>query len=449
MTTRRALLRKSLAIAGMLTSASIMPACAPPATPTPAPTKPAEQPTAAPAQKPAAEKKAVELIYWNDLTGPDGEVYGKILKRYNDGPGKDAGVSVKTEIIEGNVLYTKAIAAYAAGQPIDIIRGGADNAAVMLDKGMLLPLDDIMSGAGLDWNDFYPAPVKSFTFRGKRYGVPQEVSNYTTFYNVDQAQAAGLDVKNFPKDKDGLVAWAKAVTKVKDGKFQVAGLVIPGNGSLAYRWWFQGLYQNEGALLTDDSTKAAFNTDAGKAACQFLLDCWDTYKIADREMADARKAFTGKYGSIIQDGSWMGPSFAKTEGLTLNTALLPIYGKKLAGFAITTAGLVFKHDTETAGRTQAIGHFLKWFADDPAWILDVPTVPVRKSHGQMDKVRQIPYLAPFIDMVPYGVEAPPIAKYGEVSKGIIDVLDKVWSKETPVAVGLSTAETQVNQILAR
>lgn len=439
MITRRALLKSSV---GLLASSPIMAACTPKIEPTPS-----EQPQTGSTQKPA-QKEAIELVFWSGIAGPDGELFQKIVNRYNDGPGKEAGVSVKHEAFDQGIHNTKAMASYAAGQPIDILWTDSGTTAAMVEREMLLPLDDLMTGAGLAWDDFYPSTVKVFTFGGKRYGIPTEVSNYTIFYNTEQAKAAGLDLNNFPKDRDGFVEWAKAVTKVKDGKIEVAGLVIPGTGALPYRWWFQGIYQNEGALLTEDFKKAAFNTEAGKEACQFVLDCWDTYKISDRNTGDARKAFNGKYGSIIQDGSWMAPSFAKTEGLSFNTAMLPVYGRKLAGFAITMARVALKHDPEKPGRAEAVAHFLKWLADDIEMIVEAPAVPVRNSMGQLDKVRQIPYFAPFIDMVAYGIEAPPIAKYSEISTRIIEILDTVWSKQTPVAEGLSKAETQVNAILA-
>jgi len=444
-TSRRAFLRGWVALTGALALASVVGACAPKAEPTAPPTTPAEKPAT---PKPAVEKEVIELVEWNGLAGPDGEIWMSIVERYNQGPGKEAGIYLKSEIYEANVLYTKAMATYGAGEPIDILLAGATNTAVMVGKDMLAPLDDLMSGVGVGWNDFYPSTIDTFTFEGKRYCVPTEVSNYTIFFNTDHAEEAGLDVSSFPKDKEGFIEWAKAVTKIKDDTFEVTGLVIPGSGGLPYRWWFQGLYQNEGSLLSEDLRKAAFNTDAGKEACQFVLDCFDTHKVSNRELLDARKAFKSLYGSIIQDGSWMGPAFAEQEGLNFDSAMLPVYGHKLFGYAITMGEVVMRHDPEEPGRLDAVANWLKWRSEDPAWNFEVPTVPVRKLHGENPKIRGMPYMAPFIDMVPYGVEAPPIAEYGELSGRITEILDTVWSKDISIDEGLAKAEEQVDEILA-
>lgn len=415
-------------------------ACAPAAAPSS---------TGAAADAPAApEQEMHELIYWNDLTGPDGEIQQALVDSYNDGPGKEAGVQITFEIYPGDTLFTKNMAAYGAGNPIDILRASAPQTNLMVGKQMLVPLDDVMTEAGLDWGDFYPSPLEAFTIDGSRYSIPQEVSNYTIFFNTDQAEAAGLDVENFPSDRDEFIDWVQAVTERDGDQYDVVGLVIPGSGGLPFRWWFQLVYQFGGSLLTEDYSQASFNNDAGGSACQFILDCFDTYKISSRDILDARKAFMSLYGSIIQDGAWMSPAFAEQEGLSFDSALVPVIGNELFSYAITMAGVIIRHDPEEAGRVEACAHFLKWMSDDPTWNIEVPTVPVRQSIGEMEELQGIPYMKPFIDLVPYGIEAPPIAEFGEIRGRIVEILDSVWATNLSVTDGLARAEEQVNDILA-
>ena len=75
-------------------------------------------------------------------------------------------------------------------------------------------------------------------------------------------------------------------------------------------------------------------------------------------------------------------------------------------------------------------------------------MPVRQSIGEMAELQSIPYMKPFIDLVPYGIEAPPIAAFGEIRGRIVEILDSVWSTDLPVTDGLARAEEQVNDILA-
>ena len=50
------------------------------------------------------------------------------------------------------------MAAYGAGNPIDILRASAPQTNLMVGNQMLVALDDVMAEAGLDWDDFYPSP---------------------------------------------------------------------------------------------------------------------------------------------------------------------------------------------------------------------------------------------------------------------------------------------------
>ncbi len=401
------------------------------------------------AAQPAADSALRDLIYWNDLVGPDGEVQQAMTESYNQGAGKEAGIHIAFEAYPAEELFTKVLATYSAGSPIDIFRGVSNQAALLFAEGVIVSLDDTTAELGLDFSDFYDAPLNDFVFEGQHYAIPQEVSNYTIFYNTDQPTAAGLDSTTFPTGRDGFIEWAQAVTQFEGDNITVAGLGIPGSGGIVYRWWFQTLYQNGGTLLNEEMTSANFNSEAGAAAAQFLVDCYDTYKIANRGILDQRKAFMNLQSSCITDGSWMSAAFEEQEGLTFNSAMVPQIGtERLACYAITGAGMILKHENEDAGRVSDALHYLKWLSENPDWNVAVPTVPVRKSIAELPEMQTIPYIKPFIDMVPFGVGAPRLAAYGEIQSRIVEVLDTVWSGETSVTDGLAKAEEAVNSILA-
>ena len=408
-----------------------------------------EAPTEAGASQPAAAAAVRELIYWNDLTGPDGEVQLAMTESYNQVEGKEAGIHIAFEAYPGEELFTKLLATYSAGSPVDLFRGTSNQAALLLDEGAIVALDDAAAKLQLDWSDFFDAPLNDFVFDGKHYAIPQEVSNYTIVYNIDQPAAAGLDSATFPTDRDGFIEWAQAVTKFEGDNMVVAGLGIPGSGGVTYRWWFQTLYQNGGTLLNEEMTAANFNTDAGGAAAQFLLDCYDTYKIANRGILDHRKAFMNLQSSCITDGSWMTAAFEEQEGLNFNSAMVPQIGTEQPNcYAITGAGMILKHENDDAGRVSDAFHYLKWLSENPEWNVGVPSVPVRKSIAELPEMQTVPYIKAFIDMVPYGVGAPRLSAYDEIRSRIVEVLDTVWSGETSVIDALAKAEEAVNTILA-
>lgn len=408
-----------------------------------------EAPASAGASQPAADAAARELIYWNDLVGPDGEVQMAMTNAYNEGAGKEAGIHILFEAYPADELFTKLLATYSAGSPIDIFRGVPSQAALLISEDVIVSLDDTAAEASFDWTDFFDAPLNDFVFDGGHYGLPQEVSNYTIFYNTDQPTAAGLDGATFPTDRDGFVQWAQAVTQLDGDNMAVAGMGIPGSGGIVYRWWFQTLYQNGATLLDEATNTASFNNEAGIDAAQFLVDCYDSYKIANRGILDQRKAFMNLQSSCITDGSWMSASYEEQEGLAFNTAGVPQIGSvQQACYTITGGGMILKHENDEAGRVSDAFHYMKWLSENPEWNVGVPTVPVRKSIAELPEMLAIPYIKPFIDMVPFGVSAPRLPAYGEIQSRLVEILDTVWSGETPVAEGLARAEEAVNGILA-
>ena len=401
------------------------------------------------ADQPAPDAAARELIYWNDLTGPDGEIQMAMTESYNQGAGKEAGIHITFEAYPGDELFTKVLATYSAGSPIDIFRGSSDQAALLFDEGAIVSLDDTAAEVSFDWSDFFEAPLNDFVFEGNHFAIPQEVSNYTIFYNTDQPAAAGLDSATFPTDRDGFIEWAQAVTKFDGDNMTVAGLGVPGSGNITYRWWFQTLYQNSGVLIDEEAMVASFNNEAGIGAAQFLVDSFDTYKIANRGILDHRAAFMNQQTSCITDGSWMTAAFEEQEGLAFNSAVVPQIGtERPAGYSITGAGMILKHENDDAARVSDAFHYLSWLSQNPEWNVAVPSVPVRKSIAELPEMQNVPYMKPFIDMVAVGVSAPRLSSYGEIQSRIVEILDTVWSGDTPVEEGIAKAEEAVNSILA-
>ena len=112
------------------------------------------------------------------------------------------------------------VTALQSSSPPDVVQLTRDRIGTYVASGVLQPLDDCISKAGVDMSNYRDASVKALTFDGKVYGLPQFywVSNWLV--DNDLFQQAGLDpstwdVSNWDQIKaanDALIS--KTKTKV-------------------------------------------------------------------------------------------------------------------------------------------------------------------------------------------------------------------------------------------
>ena len=131
----------------------------------------------------------------------------------------------------GSALMAK----IAAGDAPDIIRvKSTEQLATYVNKGIVMPLDDMLAKSELyDENDIYPICIDSFRFDGKEfgkgsiYGLPKDWSTSAMWVNKKMLAAEGLEVPTLenPLTYEKMAQYAKKLTKKKNGKVSVFGLI--------------------------------------------------------------------------------------------------------------------------------------------------------------------------------------------------------------------------------
>ena len=173
--------------------------------PSQAPPPQAESATAAPAQQQAAPSKpasgtAVSLTFWGHNHQPRVD----LDKQYLDAFMKD-NPAVKLEYVVVPQEYeVKLTTAMAAGTGPDGYNLTATYTVSFMAKGLAAELDprpwnlhNSTDLAGL----YVEGAVDGFTYQGKVYGVPSEVSNYAPFYNTQLFKDCLLYTSPSPRDR--------------------------------------------------------------------------------------------------------------------------------------------------------------------------------------------------------------------------------------------------------
>ncbi|MFF3944471.1 ABC transporter substrate-binding protein [Streptomyces sp. NPDC001902] len=316
-------------------------------------------------------------------------------------------------------------------------------------------------------NDIDPNVLNVLKKDGKLYGLP--TSNYTMGLLINRKlfQQAGLDPNKPPTTWEDVRTAAKAIAGLGKG--------IAGYGDYSAQntggWHFTAtMYGLGGDVVSADGTKAGFNTDLGKQVVQNLHDMrWTDNSMGQTQLlkwGDLQKQMaTDKLGMFLAAPDDITYMVQQLGADYANFGMGPIPGGKATLFGgndymikkgsspdkikAAIAWLNFK--TLSVGKGQF--EYARSKADGLPVGLPQPAFFIGASKTKDDQLKTESATMPvenfraFMDNPIPGKAEPPKAQ--EIYKVLDNVMSGVLTnKNADPAKLLSTAETQVNQVLA-
>jgi multiple sugar transport system substrate-binding protein len=234
--------------------------------------------------------------------------------------------------------YDTAIkAGMSGGTAQDVFLLDGELMGAFAPNGLLLPLDDAMSAAGVNASDYYEALMTLYQQDGKTYGIPKDFGTLVVFVNDEMAQKAGVDPASITT-WDSLKDAAQKMTS-GEGPSKTYGMCL--NPDI--QRYGASILQNGNPIIQDN--KAVFNDDKGVAA----IDFWYGFKKDGtgelfKEMGKGwcGEAFSGKNAAMVVEGGWLVPFMAdpanNATDLKYSAIPLPIpEGGKPATWLFTNA----------------------------------------------------------------------------------------------------------------
>jgi multiple sugar transport system substrate-binding protein len=221
-----------------------------------------------PAAAPAAGEKTT-ILFWSDLVGSKEEGRAFLLDQFNQQ--SETSVVEHEGIFGQDEAHQKFLTALSGGVVPDLYGNGADLIPGYVEIGALTDLGPyIDKSESISVEDFPEGVLSLCMYDGKVWGIPVYADTLVMYYNKDLMAKAGLDPESPPRDWDAVREAALAMTERDDQEMlQVAGMLV--DGWSAPRLFIPGLYSFGGQLLSDDLSKAAFNSDAGKEMLGLLI----------------------------------------------------------------------------------------------------------------------------------------------------------------------------------
>lgn len=217
------------------------------------------------------------------------------------------GIHVKVVPVAYDQYFTKLQVAIAGSSAPDSFELDYQDFLAYASKGSLLDLSKI--AAKDSYAKTYNArALEAFSVNGTQYALPESFSDVLFFYNKDLFDKAHLP---YPTDQ---WTWADELT---------AAQKLTGNGiwgdyePVQFFEFYKALAQAGGQFFNADQTATAFNSPAGLAAVNWLVDKTNRYHVMPTQaqmggLSDGDLFKSGKL-AMYRTGIWMFSDFAKTS----------------------------------------------------------------------------------------------------------------------------------------
>ncbi len=379
----------------------------------------------------------VSLEYWNPFTGPDGPFMGEMVTAFNvSHPNIQVTMTTQSE------YYTQLSTAAASGTLPDVAIIHADQIATQVYRNILRPIDAVVVEAGINGEDFPIAVWNAGQVNESRYAIPLDIHPMTMFVNMDLLTQAGFDAA--PTTLEEFTAVASALTEGDNNGFMItAGFPI--------RQIFEMLlYQFGGTSFNADGTEAAWNSEAGVMAAQWLLSAQASYSQPNLEVDAELNAFKGGTVAMIWNGIWQTTNVTG-EGVFFNgiATAVPQIGTQMAVWAGSHQLTMPTQTDEDACRDTAAGIFIRYLLDNSVTWAQAGQLPassvVRASEEFAAIQPQADIAAGSADYVFFPPSVPGITDaYGPLDEAIGALMS---GNATDVQAELDNAAERANQIL--
>lgn len=215
------------------------------------------------------------------------------------------GATLNIEMVSWSDYLNKHLASIASGTGPDIIQMGSCSYPVIMDADGLVPLDDKMDMFGGE-EAYYPSAMFYGKYDDHIYALPWGGGGRNYFYRKDIFEKYGLEEPGIDWTWEDLYNDVKVLTEEMGAP---AFLPCGTTHDASYVFWFT-LEAEDGQILSEDYSKAEFNSEAGVKAIRNFTDLYEEGCIpatfVEYGIDDCQAAFVnGEIALTIGSDAWM------------------------------------------------------------------------------------------------------------------------------------------------
>ena len=326
-----------------------------------------------------AQPKTADVIFWHLFGGGDGENMATMVRQYQESSGR----SVESTLLSwGNPFYTKLALSTSSGRPPDVTIAHLSRVPLLAQADLLTPVADQFRAEGVTQDKFTPAAWDKATVDGTTYAVPLDTHPFVLFYNVAQAEKAGLldatGEKLKPmKGSDDFLAALQAM-KEATGEEYAAVASITADPSTCWRFFLMVYSGLAGPMVSDLGTKVTIDRGAMEETFAFMQSLTQERGLMPGNATATTSSTLFSQGDVgfLFDGVWQLPTYRDIEGLDFNIVPFPaLLGDEPVAYADSHALAIPASAGRPAQRTEDAVGFIKGLLDQSATWADGGHVP--------------------------------------------------------------------------
>lgn len=352
-------------------------------------------------------------------------------------------------------LLQKLSAGFAGNQYPDMSYAFGSWAGQLEASGRTLDISSEVKKPEVKWDEFTAAARGTAQPTGtKVIGFPAVVDNIGLLYNKTLFDKAGLAYPTADWTWDD---FQQAAKKLTDSANHIYGYGYSVSGSEETTWQFwPHLWQNGGAILSDDGKKAAFASPEGTDALTFLQKMAVDDKSVYLDQTDEKfgQLFVSNRIGMITSGPWE-LSDLKTGGTKYGVVNLP--GTKGDHQTVSGPDIWALFDHHDKNRAYWATQFAEWLtsdAQDARFNVAVGNLPLRSSEATSEAVAKEAATYPGYDVFVANSQnvkqtRPTTKGYANLSvaigKAISEVLQGQGEPKTALEQAAKTADAGMNK----
>lgn len=387
----------------------------------------------------AGEKVTLSYAVWDKNQVPVMEELAAAFTKDNP------DITINVQLTPWSDYWTKLRAAVTGGAAPDVFWMNGPNFQLYADNGVIMPLSEQISSAGLDLGNYPKALVDLYTFEGKVYGLPKDFDTVGVWYNKELFDAAGVA---YPAGDWTWADFQAAAVKLTD---EAKGVYAVGANLSGQEYYYNTVYQAGGFVISPDGAKSGYDDPKTIEGLRFWTDLIKNKLSPDlKTMTDTAPIdlFESGKTAMYWGGSWNAARFATNEYTKTRVDVAPLpMGEKKATIIHGLANVV----SAKTGHPQQAWEFVKFLGSKPAAEILGRKGPIPAFTGtQTAWTAANPQfkLQIFLDAVEYAVPYPVSRNTAAWNDVEAKQLTRAYSGEVEVEVAAKELANEMNALLA-
>ena len=376
------------------------------------------------------------------------------IKRFEaDHPG------VKVEIVtapDTPKLMEKVLTAVVGGVGPDVLNTSSSDFITLADSGVLRPVDPISLGYG-SFSDleeaFLPGALDGYSYRGKTYGIPFELSAYGFWINSDHFRESGIDPEsNYPRTWSDVAAVGQKLTRQQIGRISRQGYCPL---TMYNIWgtvgWQSMINQMGSSVLNEEQTESYINSPAAIRGLQMRKDYVYKYKISDPAVKiDPLELFGTNQASMIDyGGSWAIP-ILEQDYPDADYKIIPY--PRWADAEVDTGAITYGFGKVVFASSQhpdLSWELVKYLHSQPQELIKLGIFQPVKGWFETPEAQSFPYFAYWMQELGKGTYHIQSPRINEIAKIMMKAQDEVLLNNADVQTELDKAKVEMDKVLNR